>query len=154
MNRKQKFILKILDSVKGLSKDPTTKVGAVAFEDLDSLRILATGYNGFASKCLDTYVNISREEKLALTVHAEVNLVANASRNGVSLKNSTVVISEPPCPQCFSVLVNAGVSKILSPKFENCPHYERWSSLFDLTKKLIHSCPTIRWEELRYEKMP
>lgn len=131
-----------------MSKDPSTKVGAVAFDDLDSLRILATGYNGYASKCLDTYINISREEKYMLTVHAEVNLVANASRNGVCLRGSTVVVSEPPCPQCFSVLTNAGVSRVLSPSFENCPHYERWSEQFSLTKKLICSCSTIQWEEL------
>lgn len=147
-NRRKEFILSVLESVKARSKDPSTKVACIAFDNLSSLRILATGYNGFAVGYKDDYERIPREEKYLLTVHAEINLVANASRNGIPLLGSTVVISEPPCPNCFSTLVNAGVIKVISPDFEDCKHYDRWSEQFFITKKIISTCENINWMKI------
>lgn len=46
--------------------------------------------------------------------HAEENCVSNAARNGVSTLGSTLYLNEIiPCRNCFSTLINAGVSEIV-----------------------------------------
>jgi deoxycytidylate deaminase len=125
----------MLKSIRGLSLDPTTKVAAIAYDN--HYKVLATGYNRYASG-YPQRTEDSRGVKLLLTVHAEVNLVASAARTGTSLKGALVAISEPPCPQCLSVLINTGVAGLTFPPFETCGHYDRWKDQFDLSKKILN----------------
>lgn len=106
-----------------LSKDPSTKVGAVALDD--DFDVVSTGYNGFARGVNDDPERYAdREFKYRLIVHAEANLVAQAARNGRSLKGSTVVLTSLfPCSACANLLVQAGVKCIIAPVVVN----ERWA---------------------------
>src|SRR6056300_1257995 len=68
------------------SKDPSSKIGAVAVND--EKRILATGYNGFPRGIADTEERLNnRDEKYPRIIHAEMNVLMNALYNGVSLKD-------------------------------------------------------------------
>jgi dCMP deaminase len=106
------------------SKDPSTNCGAI-FVGEDG-QVLSQGYNGFPRQMRDDeelYNN--RETKYERVVHAEMNGVFNASRTGVSLKDSTCyVYGLSCCHECAKALIQVGVKRVVMNKsFEN----PRWS---------------------------
>ena len=96
------------------SKDPSTKVGAVAVSE-DSHQILSTGWNGFPRKIGDTHDRLlDRNIKYKLTVHAEMNCIYNATHNGISLNLSRLyVYGLPVCSSCALGVLQVGVSKVI-----------------------------------------
>ena len=126
--------LKIAHEVQSWSKDPSTKCGCVLVKDR---RVIATGYNGFPaniSDSLDRYQN--REFKLAAVVHAEKNALFNAAKNGSTTEGCTAYVTWPPCSQCASALIQAGVSKVICPRVSTTP--ERWKDNFVLAGNLLY----------------
>lgn len=121
MSWDQRF-LHLAKHISTWSKDPSTQVGAVAIRDR---RILATGYNGFPRGVEDSEDRLQdREQKLLRTVHAEGNIVAQASLHGVSLSGASIYIWPfLPCSSCCTLLIQAGVSRVVVPDIE-IP--ERW----------------------------
>jgi len=107
--------------VAGWSKDPSSKIGAVAVND--ERRILATGYNGFPKGIEDTEERLNnRDEKYPRIVHEEMNAIMNALYAGVSLKDSTLyVYGLPVCPSCTKCVIQAGIRRLVVPKYETTP---------------------------------
>ena len=105
--------MEIADLVATWSKDPITKVGAYAVGEYG--QPLSHGYNGFPRGDEDNpkdYEN--RELKRRKIVHAETNLIANASMNGVSLVNATIYLSGlPPCNTCTGIIIQCGFSCVV-----------------------------------------
>jgi dCMP deaminase len=130
----RKFI-GIAEAVAQLSKDPSTKVGAVALAP--SGAILSVGYNGFPRGVEDSPERYAdRPTKLALIAHAEQNLVAQAAREGVRLDGCTVVLSGLyPCSSCAKSLIQAGVVRILTPPSEA---NSKWSDDAKWSRILFH----------------
>jgi len=95
------------------SKDPSSRVGAVAVED--NGRVLATGWNGFPRGVEDTEERLSdRATKLLYTVHAEMNCVYNAGYVGSSLRGSTLfVYGLPVCSECAKGVIQSGVRLVV-----------------------------------------
>lgn len=91
------------------SKDPNTKVGAVAVDA--NRRILETGYNGFPRHVEDRCERMERPQKYLWTAHAEENLVAHAARD--RLEGATVYITHMCCATCTRMLINAGVKRVI-----------------------------------------
>lgn len=133
---KSEIIIEIVEKVSQFSKDPSTKVGALAIDD--NFRVLSIGYNGLPSKYPDNYEELSREKKLAITIHAEINCILNAAKNGVSLKDSTMYISEPCCSNCAAAMVNAGIKKVVFPS--NYSLSKAWLESIDLAKQVFKTC--------------
>jgi len=124
---------RIANEVATWSKDPGTKVGAVLVLDR---RIIATGYNGFPQNIEDTIERYSnRELKLAYTVHAEVNAILNAAKNGATTNGSTLYVTFSPCVSCATSVVQAGVSTVVCPCVSTAP--ERWRNSFQLGQDLL-----------------
>lgn len=46
-------------------------------------------------------------------IHAELNCLLKAAREGVSVINSTVYITMSPCAQCASMLASVGVKRVV-----------------------------------------
>jgi dCMP deaminase len=109
------------------SKDPSTKVGAI-FLYPDTLQIIGTGYNGFPRGITENPERWSRPNKYDYTVHAEMNLIYNSSRNGSSTKGAIAVITYFPCNNCALALIQSGISTILTAK----PDFDdpRWGDNF------------------------
>lgn len=104
-------------AAQGRSKDRSTKVGAVALDD--ALVIKGSGYNGFPRG-----VNDDREErherpaKYRWTVHAEMNVIAQAARQ--VLEGTTLVLTSlHPCATCAGMLIQAGVKRVLAPEIKH-----------------------------------
>lgn len=100
------------------------KVGAVIVRDRS---ILATGYNGspagmphctemgclvYESKTPDGEI----EQNCFRTIHAEINAIAQAAKNGASIKDASIYITHTPCIHCLKVLVNTGIRDIFYEK--------------------------------------
>ena len=99
-------------------------VGAVIVRDK---MILATGYNGSPAghpHCTEVgcLVVTSRnsdgqdEENCIRTIHAEINAIAQAAKNGVSIDGADIYITHSPCMHCLKVLLNTGIRRICFEK--------------------------------------
>ena len=51
------------------------------------------------------------------TIHAEMNAILQAARNGVNIDTSTVYVTASPCWNCFKALMNSGVNRICFGEF-------------------------------------
>ena len=94
------------------SKDPNTKVGAVAVGDKG--QILSQGYNGFPRGILDTSDRLNdRETKYKYVVHAEMNVIYNATYSGVSLDGAKLyVYGLPVCSECAKGIIQVGIKEV------------------------------------------
>jgi dCMP deaminase len=110
MTRKwQERFLSLAQTVAQWSKEPATKVGAVAVAS--SKQILETGFNGLPRGVHDLPERMERPAKYIWTAHAEENLVAHAARK--VLEGSTVYVTHLCCNVCARMLINAGVAKVV-----------------------------------------
>lgn len=139
-----------------MSKDPSTKVGAVIVDD--DLIIRATGFNGFPRGIADTPERLNdRDMKLRMIVHAERNALLNAARVGVSVKGCTLYLSAcsatgrvdireqtksidfvwggAPCTHCTIEIIQAGITRVVSPPMKNAP--SRWHDDLLFAKGLL-----------------
>jgi len=115
------YFLKIASVVAERSTCRRHHVGAVAVRDK---HILATGYNGAASGlkdclelgCLRDEMGIPSGERheICRGIHAEQNVIIQASLHGVSLEGSTVYCTHTPCILCAKMLVNARIKRFVS----------------------------------------
>jgi dCMP deaminase len=137
--------LKLAREVSTWSKDPSTQTGAVIV-DRESHRVVSLGYNGFPAKFPDLYTALNdREQKLAYTIHAEVNAVLQARE---PVKGFTLYCYPwPPCSDCAKVLVQAGVSRVIA--VEPTPEQkERWGKSFARMDIIFRETNT------RFDKVP
>jgi len=124
--RLQKWAVGMAQHVATLSKDPSTQVGAVIFDN--KRRFVAAGYNGFPRGVEDTASRLeNREVKYRITRHAEQNAIAFAT---ASLDGSTIVVTHPPCAQCAGAIIQAGIKHVCYPKPSEAM-LKRWGEDFD-----------------------
>jgi len=115
------YFLKIASVVAERSTCRRHHVGAVAVRDK---HILATGYNGAAAglkDCLE--LGCLRDERdipsgtrheICRAIHAEQNVIIQASLHGVSLEGCTIYCTHNPCVLCAKMLVNAKIQRYVS----------------------------------------
>ena len=105
--------LDLAAGIAGWSKDPSRKIGAVAVGSKGN--VLAQGFNGFPrgiSDSSDRYDD--RTRKYELVVHAEMNVIYNASYNGVSLDDSTLYVHGlPVCSDCAKGIIQVGIRRVV-----------------------------------------
>ena len=118
------YFMTITRQVAERSTCTRAKVGAVIVRDRS---ILATGYNGSPAgmpHCTEVgcLVYESRnpggevEQNCFRTIHAEINAIAQAAKNGASIKDASIYITHTPCIHCLKVLVNTGIRDIFYEK--------------------------------------
>lgn len=91
-----------------LSKCKRQQVGCVAVRDN---RVVSVGYNGTIPgqpNCCEDENNNTKDTVL----HAEENLVAFSSKNGIPLNDCTLYITMAPCIRCARLLVAAGIKEV------------------------------------------
>lgn len=95
-----------------MSKDPSTKVGAVIVRP--DRTVVSLGFNGFSRGCKDDErLYADRETKYSRILHAEVNAILTAKEplTGCSL----YVYPMPPCDRCAAIIVQAGIKHVYAP---------------------------------------
>jgi len=88
------------------------EVGAVAVKNN---RIVATGYNGSPPKqphC-DPNNHYLINGHCVRTIHAEMNVICQAAKMGISLEAATIYCTHEPCFECLKHLQSAGVIKVI-----------------------------------------
>ena len=115
------YFLKIATVVAERSTCRRHHVGAVAVRDK---HILATGYNGAAAGlkdclelgCLRDELNIKSgtRQEVCRGIHAEQNVIIQASLHGVSLEGGTIYCTHSPCILCAKMLVNAKIKRFVT----------------------------------------
>lgn len=128
--RLQTWAIEMAHHVATLSKDPSTKVGAVLFDE--KRRIVSAGYNGFARGVADTDDRLSnRDVKYRLVLHAEKNAILFATG---PTQGCTMVVTHPCCAQCAALIIQAGVAHVMWPK-PAAEFEERWRQDLVLTRE-------------------
>ena len=132
--RLSKWDSRYIDLAKQIStwsKDPSRKIGAVAVGSKG--QILSQGYNGFPRGILDLperYEN--REVKYKHVVHAEMNVIYNATFSGVSLDGASLfVYGLPVCNECAKGIIQVGINRVVIYTDEIVPAI--WTDAFALT---------------------
>jgi dCMP deaminase len=109
---KEKYWMGIAEAVSLKSPDLETKVGAILIKN-DTGMIVATGFNGFVRGAPDAILPKIRPDKYKYIVHAEENLLAHTSRNGIAIDNCTLIITLSPCQRCLRLMWQAGVTEVI-----------------------------------------
>ncbi len=115
------YFLKIASVVAERSTCLRHHVGAVAVRDK---HILSTGYNGAPAGlkdclelgCLRDQLGIpsGTKHEICRAIHAEQNVVIQASLHGVSIEGATIYATHTPCVLCAKILVNARIKRYVS----------------------------------------
>ena len=135
----ESYFMNIAAEVATRSTCDRKNVGAVIVR---GKTILSTGYNGSVkgmAHC-DEVGHEMYNGHCVRTIHAEVNAVAQAARNGVRVDQSEIYVTASPCYDCFKIIVNAGINSIYFGEFYRDKRIEELAmaaniQLIDLSKK-------------------
>jgi dCMP deaminase len=118
---KHETFINIASEVAKMSKCVSFQVGAVIVKDD---RIISIGYNGTPAgytNCCDVFPEYNpmtdREEHHRFSdkfeIHAEMNALLYASKEGISVKDATIYCTHQPCWQCSKNIAQSGIKKII-----------------------------------------
>ncbi len=130
--------LELAKSLANWSLDPSSKIGAVAISD--KRQVLATGYNGFPRGIADIASRYSnREIKYKYVVHAEMNVIYNATYNGVSLDGATLYIHGINlCSECAKGVIQVGIKRVVMPMNNLGRSKDKiWSEHWEFSKNML-----------------
>ncbi len=104
-------------------------VGAVIVRDRT---ILSTGYNGSirGTDHCDVVGHMMEDGHCVRTIHAEINAVIQAAKNGTAIEGAAIYVSASPCWNCFKAIANAGIRRVVFGEFY------RDHRIFDVAKTL------------------
>jgi dCMP deaminase len=133
----------IAKRIAAWSKDPSRKIGAVAVGSKG--QILSQGYNGFPRGILDSTERYdNRERKYQLVVHAEMNVIFNATFNGVSLDGASLyVYGLPVCSECSKGIIQVGVKRVVILTDDAVP--DIWTNSFKITSEMLSEAG-VEWQ--------
>jgi dCMP deaminase len=117
---KHNIFLEVSHNISKLSTCASRQIGVVYVKEG---RILSTGYNGVPSgttHCNEIFdINDPAYDRVKHTewsscheIHAEMNGIIFAARNGINLEGSTVYCTVSPCRDCAKNLINLNIKKI------------------------------------------
>jgi len=110
------------------SKCVSKQVGAVIVKDG---RILSTGYNGTPAGYIncsehwdDKYTKEHHEWSKTYEIHAEMNAIIWAARQGISIEGATIYVTLEPCADCSKNIIASGIKRIVYEKSYEHNHSE------------------------------
>lgn len=115
-----KNFINIAKEIASASKCVSKQVGAVIVKNG---RILSTGYNGTPTgytNCCDhwdgNYTKDHHEWSKTYEIHAEMNAIIWAAREGISIDGATIYVTLEPCSDCSKNLIASGIKRIVYDK--------------------------------------
>lgn len=111
-----RYFMNIAHETKRRSTCDRKHVGAAIVRDR---MILSTGYNGSIRGMphCDEIGHMMDGGHCAATIHAEANAVLQAARAGVRIEGATLYTTASPCWNCFKLVANAGIRRIVYDEF-------------------------------------
>jgi dCMP deaminase len=132
------YFMNIASVVASRSTCERKFVGAVIVRDRT---ILSTGYNGSirgTPHCTEVG-HMMEDGHCVATIHAEVNAILQAAKNGVRIDEAAIYVTASPCWGCFKAIANAGIKRIVYGEFY------RDDRIFGVAKQieleLVHLAP-------------
>jgi len=110
--KKIESAMRVCEAVSFASHDTKMQVGAVLMKKESGI-IVNTGVNGFLRGAPDNLLPNYNKDKLEFMIHAEINLLANCIREGISAKDCIVVCTHSPCVDCTRLLWQAGITEVV-----------------------------------------
>lgn len=105
--------MQVAQANAALSKAVRAKVGAAL---VTKHGVILSGYNGTPIG-LDNRCEYIDEFNCLVTkpevVHAELNAVLKAAKEGVSCYGATIYVTLAPCISCSAMLINAGITRLV-----------------------------------------
>ncbi len=127
------FYLSLCHVNAAMSKDPSTKVGAVIARP--GFTVAGMGWNGFPRGCDDKREDYeNRDLKLSRTLHAEVNAILNS--NGPVKGCVMFVHPFPPCDRCAAMIIQAGITAVVCPPLPDHAS-ERWADSVESAMRMF-----------------
>lgn len=114
--KKLKYYYIRAQAASSASPDPSTQVGALLIHG-ESGAVIAEGYNGFIRGAQDEIIPTTRPEKYDYIIHAEMNLLCNAVRHGISSDKCVIFSTMSPCIKCVRALYQAGIKEVYVKDF-------------------------------------
>jgi dCMP deaminase len=110
------YFMRIAVDVSSRSTCDRKHVGALIVRDRN---ILSTGYNGSVSGLphCDDVGHLMENGHCIATIHAESNSIIQAAKHGVSIDRAAIYTTASPCWNCFKLIVNSGMRRILFGEF-------------------------------------
>ena len=101
-----------------MSKSRRPKVGACI---VTQNGVCLTGWNGTPQGCdnnceIELVPNPQKIDDLVTkpdVIHAELNCIMKAAREGVSVMGSTLYVTYSPCHPCAAMIVQSGISRVV-----------------------------------------
>jgi dCMP deaminase len=133
------YFMNIAGQVASRATCDRKHVGALIVKDKV---ILSTGYNGSIRGMphCDEIGHEMEDGHCVRTVHAEMNAIVQAAKNGVAIDGATIYTTASPCWICFKLIANAGIKEIVFGEFYREPKIHDVSAkigikLVDFSKK-------------------
>ena len=127
----KKMFIEIAKVVAQRSADPHTQVGAVLVKNNC---VIGVGYNG-EPKGFHFDFDWNSPEKYPYVIHAEMNAISNANRNGVDCNGADIYLTLSPCHDCIKLLIQHGIKNV---------YYLKEYKDIDLTKKIVENTDGIQ----------
>ena len=127
----KKMFVEIAKVVAQRSADPHTQVGAVLVKNNC---VIGVGYNG-EPKGFHFDFDWNSPEKYPYVIHAEMNAISNANRNGVDCNGADIYLTLSPCHDCIKLLIQHGIKNV---------YYLKDYKDIDLTKKIVENADGIQ----------
>ena len=116
-----KTYMQMAESISQLSHAVRKKVGCVL---VTPESVILSAYNGTPSgwdnKCEDVYMTDDPHYKpfeylvtKAEVIHAELNAILHAARQGVSVKGATLYTTLSCCSQCSAMIAQAAIKRVV-----------------------------------------
>ncbi len=112
----EEYFMNIAKQVATRSTCDRKHVGSLIVKDKT---ILSTGYNGSIRGMphCDEVGHLMENGHCVATIHAEMNAILQAAKNGVMIDGAEIYITASPCWICFKMIANAGIKKIYYGEF-------------------------------------
>lgn len=148
LNKWDKRFLEAAKCISFWSPDPSSKIGAIAISQ-ENLP-LSWGWNAVPRKVVSIIEDqVSKEVKYKYVIHAEANIIYNATRSGISLKNSTFyVYGIPPCLECAKAIVQVGAIRVVA--FAKREQSQKWVDSYQDSVNLFNEVGIV--SEVIYEE--
>lgn len=110
------YFMNIARVVATRSTCPRKFVGSVIVRDRT---ILSTGYNGSirGTPHCDEVGHMMEDGHCVRTIHAEINAIIQAAKNGTAIAGAAIYVTASPCWNCFKAIANAGIGRVVFGEF-------------------------------------
>lgn len=118
-NSQDEFFIEVAFKLSKKSHCVSKQVGAVLVKDG---RIISMGYNGSHPghvNCCNVFnrktIDFDKHHAWSriFEVHAEMNCLAFAAKNGINVNGCTMYVTMSPCQDCLKTLFQAGIRRIV-----------------------------------------